>query len=123
MAELINDVGSYKVDQLIAGTYPQIVNNVTIVSGAGSLARGAVLGLITASGKYTLVDSTKSDGSQVASCILADAVDATSADVVAPAYMSGQFNSGVLTFGGTDTADKHEAELRDKNIYLSTFLD
>jgi len=41
---------------------------------------GAVLGKITASGKYTLSPATGTDGSQVASAVLLYAVDATLAD-------------------------------------------
>ena len=41
---------------------------------------GAVLGRITASGKYTLSPATGADGSQVASAVLLYAVDATLAD-------------------------------------------
>ena len=43
---------------------------------------GAVLGRITASGKYTLSPATGADGSQVASAVLLYAVDATLADAV-----------------------------------------
>lgn len=41
---------------------------------------GAVLGKITASGKYTLSPATGADGSQVASAVLLYDVDATLAD-------------------------------------------
>ena len=43
---------------------------------------GAVLGRITASGKYTLSPATGADGSQVATAVLLYAVDATLADAV-----------------------------------------
>jgi hypothetical protein len=56
---------------------------VTIVSGAGALAAGTVLGKITASGKYTAYSDAAADGSQAAAAILCDAVDATSADQLA----------------------------------------
>jgi hypothetical protein len=82
------------------------------------LKRGTVIGIITASGKGNIADSTKTDGTQTAKYILADDIDATSADVVAQCYMSGEFNRKALTFGGTDTYDKHEDALRDVNIIL-----
>jgi len=53
----------------------------TIVSGAGVLPAGRVLGLITASGKYVEYDNAAVDGSEVAAAILLEPVDATSADV------------------------------------------
>lgn len=56
---------------------------VTIVSGAGVLAAGTVLGKITASGKYTASPHSGADGSETAVAVLAYAADATAADVTA----------------------------------------
>ncbi len=53
---------------------------VTIVSGAGALVSGTVLGKITASGKYKTSLLASSDGSQTPAGILLFDVDATSAD-------------------------------------------
>ena len=50
-------------DNLIAGDYPVVTDQVTIVSGQ-DLARGAVIGKITASGKYKLTDYPSTDGSE-----------------------------------------------------------
>lgn len=52
-----------------------------IVSGAGVVETGTVLGQITASGKYTPVTVAAADGSQNAAAILLFTVDATDADV------------------------------------------
>lgn len=52
---------------------------VTLLSGT-NYQMGAVLGQITASGKYQLSPNTGADGSQVASAVLIDAVDATGGD-------------------------------------------
>lgn len=52
---------------------------VTVVSGQ-NLVAGAVVGKITASGKYKEYDNGASDGSEVAAAILFDNVDATSGD-------------------------------------------
>jgi len=120
MSELVNTVSTQAYDHLIGGPNPAaIVHNVTIASGAGKLTRGCVLGRVTASMKCVAVDSGKSTGEQTAYAILAEDVDATSTDIVAPAYVAGCFNRKALTFGGTDTADKHEDTLRDMNIYLT----
>lgn len=62
---------------------------ITIVSGAGKLVPGTVLGKITASGKYQPSPNTGSDGSQTAVAILVDSVDATSADAAAMAVVRG----------------------------------
>lgn len=56
---------------------------VTVISGAGKLVSGTVLGKITASGKYTPVTVAAEDGSQNAAGILLDPVDASTADVSA----------------------------------------
>lgn len=55
----------------------------TIASGQGELTVGAVLGVITASGKYAHSDLTATDGSEVAKAVLLDNVDATSGDITA----------------------------------------
>ncbi len=58
-------------------------DTITVVSGAGSLIAGTVLGKITASGKYKPYDNDATDGSEVAAAILVYDVDATSADKLA----------------------------------------
>lgn len=52
---------------------------VTLLAGT-AYPVGAVLGKITASGKYTLSATTGSDGAQTAVAVLLNAVDATAAD-------------------------------------------
>jgi hypothetical protein len=52
---------------------------ITVVSGE-TLEAGAVLGKITASGKYKALDPAAVDGSEAAAAILYDAVDASVAD-------------------------------------------
>lgn len=53
---------------------------VTILSGAGVIAIGHVLGLISASGKYKPATNTGSDGGQLAAAVAIESVDATSGD-------------------------------------------
>jgi hypothetical protein len=120
MANLFNDnFGSTTPDNLFAGTtHPVDIKGITILTGQGVLARGTVIGIITASGKGKKVDSASVDGSQVADCILTDEIDTTAGDVVTSAYISGEFNRDALIFGGTDDAADHEATLRTKGIFL-----
>jgi hypothetical protein len=115
--------GSVEYDNLVAGTtIPVEIKSVKLKAGQGVLQRGSVLGIISSSKLAVLVDSTATDGSQVADCILTDDVDTGAAgateDVVATAYTSGLFNRQALIFGGTDTADQHEDTLREKGIFL-----
>jgi hypothetical protein len=55
-------------------------DEVVIASGSGVVDVGAVLGRITASGKYKPLTPGASDGSEVARRISLEKVDATSAD-------------------------------------------
>ena len=52
---------------------------VTVLSGQ-NLQAGAVLGKVTASGKYKALDPAAADGSQIATVILYDAVNASAAE-------------------------------------------
>jgi hypothetical protein len=62
---------------------------VTIASGAGKLEPGTVLGRITTGGKYTSFAPGASNGSQNASGILWDSVDASAADAPAVILLRG----------------------------------
>ncbi len=105
-------------DKLLAGDYPVVTDVVTVLMGE-VLARGTCLGKITASGKHVICNSAGTDdGRRAPVAILAEAVDATAADVQATVYLSGAFNEAAVTFGGADTAATHRAALRDLNIYL-----
>jgi hypothetical protein len=118
MGNLKQDHAAPAPDNLFAGDFPVVTGSGTIASGQGVLARGTVLGKVTAGGKLAIVDSTKSTGEQVVYAVLAEAVDATSADVDAPLYLTGTYNSRALVFGGTDTAATHTAGARALSIFI-----
>jgi len=88
---------------LRAGDFPMLSRPVTIASGANAagtvLKRGAVLGVVTTSSKLNLSVVAATDGSQTPKAILATDVDASAADVVAPAYYTGEFADLMMTFG------------------------
>ena len=109
--------GDYTPDNLLAGEYPRIERLVTIAAGA-DLAKGAVLGRITASGKFKLSASASSDGSQTPDAILAEKASAAGADVQAVVYFSGEFNENALTLGVGHTLDAVRLTLKAKSIYL-----
>jgi len=118
-----NNFGTSSVDNLISDSkHPIDVRSIVIASGQGKLTRGTVIGIITASGKGAKVDSSKSDGTQTANCILTDDIDATSADVTTTAYITGTFNPDELVFGGTDTAATHATKLRELGIFLKDMI-
>lgn len=54
--------------------------SVTLLAGT-NYPLGAVLGVVSASGKYTLSPATGTDGSETAAAVLIEAVDASAADV------------------------------------------
>lgn len=79
---------------------------IILVSGAGDLATGTVLGKITASGKYKPVTAAASDGSEDAAAILLNPVDATAADAAAVAIVRDAIVSeqGLVYGADIDTA-------------------
>lgn len=83
-----------------------------IADGSTDFAAGDGFDITIAqgSGKYRAYDDDNVDGSQDAALILADAVDATSADQKATAYATGEFNSAALT--GYDAAAGRDFEGR-----------
>lgn len=111
--------GSHTPDALIAGDFPLQTRKVTVITGQ-NLARGAVLGIITASGKVNLSLSAAADGSQTPALILAEPVDATAADKEAVAYISGEFNEDQLILGTAHTVASIKEGLRGKSIFLKT---
>ena len=110
---------TYIPDQLIAGNHKLVTANATVISGQ-TIARGAVLGLITASGKYTLALNASSDGSQNPVAIAADAIDASAGDVNGGIYLAGEFNAAALTLGTGITLAAATAALRPLSIYVKS---
>jgi len=108
---------SYQPDRLIAGELPLVSRSITLISGQ-DLSRGAVLGKITASGKYTLSLSAAGDGSETPDAILAEDCDASEGDATTIAYFRGDFNENQLTIGTGHDADSIREGLRAKGIWL-----
>lgn len=102
---------TYDPNGLFAGDGPIITQPVTILSGQ-NMTRGAVLGKVTASGKYILSLAAANDGSQTPVGVLAIDCDATGGDKDAAVYFSGEFNAAKLTFGTGHTAATVNAALR-----------
>lgn len=96
----------------------------TIADGEADFVAGDSFTITVAagSGKYKLSLAAATDGSQVPTAILAEAAAAASADVVAPAYLSGEFNAAAITFGTGHTAASVKDALRARNLYLQSAL-
>lgn len=113
---------SYEYGNLYAGDFggPQV--EVTLKAGV-VYALGSVLGRATSGpddGLCVLVDSTLTNGAQVARYVLNHEVDATAADTVASADRLGEYNEAALIFGGSDTADTHRLAMEDRLMYMRT---
>jgi hypothetical protein len=105
-------------DQLVAGNAHLLFSEqITLVSGQ-NLTRGAVLGKITASGKYTLSASAAVDGSQTPVAILVDDCDASAGDKVTLVYTRGDFQDAGLTLGAGHTLTSIAAALKDAGIFI-----
>lgn len=89
----------------------------TLIAGQ-NLVRGAVLGKITASGKYTLSLAAAVDGSQVPAAILVDDTDASAADKGVLVYTRGDFIASGLTLGAGHTAASVHAATKDLGIFI-----
>lgn len=108
--------GTYTPDNLIVSG-PLVTDSVVIASGQ-NLRRGALLGKVTATGKYVLSVADADDGSEAPTAILAQDVDASAGDKTATVYLAGQFNVRAITFGDGHTAASVKDALRDLNIHL-----
>lgn len=103
-------------DNLFAGDFPTATAPGVIASGSGVVKRGTVLGKITASGKYTTVDATLSNGAEDPTAVLAEDVDATSADVNGALYLTGQFNPEALIVG-SGTVASYATAMRNVSLF------
>ena len=110
---------TYTPDKLIAGNFPLTTSDIVVASGQ-TLVRGSVLGKKSADDTGVLVDSAATDGSQVPFCILAEDIDTSGGEAVAPVYLSGEFNEAALVFGGSDTIATHRATLRELSLFTTT---
>ena len=102
------NVNGVSYDGLIGGTeVPIIEKNISITAGT-ALERGSV---VTEAGKLVT-------GADEASYVVSQPV--TAEDTVATVYASGMFNAEHMIVGESDTVAAHAAQLRDKNIYLTS---
>ncbi|MGP3594316.1 head decoration protein [Vagococcus sp. WN89Y] len=104
-------------DQLVSGPLQLVTDTVTLTGGA-VYRRGTVLGMITASGKYTISVKTAEDGSEKPVAILVDDVDTTRADQQGGIYLMGEFNQSRLIIDATWTLAELKTALRPLAIYL-----
>lgn len=71
-----------------------------------------------ASGKWVVSVATATDGSQVPSAVLADGVDATSADQLIGCYFMGEFNFQAMTVDASWSGPTIQTALRPQSIFV-----
>jgi len=103
---------------IIAGNSHLLTTRPITLASGENLARGTVLGKVTADGKYLLSLSAAVDGSEVPDLILAEDCDASAGDKAAVAYERGDFIEQALAYGTGHDADSVRETLRDKGIVL-----
>lgn len=104
-------------DSLFGGNFPVETAEAVLASGE-NLARGTVLGKITASGKLVIVNTAGTDdGRRTPYAVLAEDTDASGGDKTVSVYLTGSFNEDKLIFGGTDTVATHKDALRNLGIF------
>ena len=65
MTELVQNIDSFVPDnRIVDGSVPILTKAVKLSAGQGILKRGTVLGKITVSGQYVVVNSANTDGSE-----------------------------------------------------------
>lgn len=105
-------------DRLVAQNAHLLIDEPIVLISGQNLLRGALLGKITASGKYTLSLSASGDGSQTPVAILAEDTNAAAGDKNTVAYFRGDFDASAVIFGTGHTAASTKAGLRTNNIEL-----
>ncbi|GHA13415.1 hypothetical protein GCM10007989_05020 [Devosia pacifica] len=87
---------------------------IVIASGAGKLKPGAVLGKVTASGKYVAFDPDAETGAETAAAILYEGCDATDTDVRRTASVRDtEVHADVLVWADGTTDIEKTAALAD----------
>lgn len=78
--------------------------------------------VVAGSGMAKLVDKAAVDGSENMYAILAEDVDATDADKVAPVYVTGEFNQSAVIFADGTTAADVKTAARALGIFLKSVV-
>lgn len=117
IASGFDDAGTFEADNLIAGEYPRAARIVTL-TGQGTLTPGAVLGEISADGRYKLSEAASTDGSEIPDGILAEICDLNGTDIQALIYLTGEFNAQALVLGKGHTLESIRQAFRTRSIFL-----
>jgi len=105
-----------ELSQLKAGE-PAVLKKIIVASGEGVCSRGAILELNGTTFKY---EKLTVDPGTTARCILAENIDATSADVTCYAFFAGYYRYDDIVFAVSTAALKCAALLamQDRGVYV-----
>lgn len=96
---------------------PIVTMPVTVASGEGALARGTILAVADASPNSGNLKILGTEGYGTPVCVLAEAVDATSANVSAVGYCTGEFNASQLIVNSGSTVASYVHALSRIGIF------
>ena len=108
---------TYEPEQLLAGDFP-IIKRPGVIAAGQVLARGAVLGEVTATGEYKLSASAASDGSQSPVVILDAAVDTTEGALPGVLMLTGEVRGAELQLGAGHTIASVTKALRPLSLFV-----
>lgn len=114
-------VETYSPDELLVSGTNVRSRKVTLLANE-VVTRGAVLGKITASGKYSLSVAAAVNGSEDPDAIAAVDVDATGADADIVVYVGVDVNENKLNFGAGHDAASVRDPLRAKGVWLHSAI-
>lgn len=119
MANYYETMGSMEYPNIVNGAGVPVVTGLrTILSGQGVLKKGTALAKNSA-GKMVILGTA----SATANCVLAEDVDATSADATALVYLSGHFNRNNLVVNtGYTITDADVEAFRAAGIYVENSM-
>ena len=107
-------------DDLIAGD-AQIRAVSGVIPAGSDIARGAVLGQVTATGAWILSLAAAADGSQTPRGILGEGTDGVlAADATRPVYIAGDFNERRITIGAGHDLDSVRAAFLGTPLFIQT---
>jgi hypothetical protein len=109
---------STSYDNLIAGTQKNLVTEPGTVRVYESFSRGALLGRLTATGKWQVCDEDAAANFNQFG-IASEAIDTTAGtEALTDIYVEGEFSENGVIFAYSDTADDWRVTLEAHNIYL-----
>lgn len=108
---------SLTYDNLIAGSQKRLVTRPATIRMGEAFSRGALLGRLTATGKWQVIDEDNAS-----SCnefgIATEAIDSTAGEVLTDVFVEGEFSENGVIFSYSDTADDWRETLVAHEIYL-----